>query len=87
MTPAFIKSIASWLFSQVIVALISWAIYYLLLSEVVGLSLNPLHWIGIVTIISLVFPAGRPAPVEKNGKDKNKSRVSIEDITNGRQGA
>jgi hypothetical protein len=82
MISAFIKSVSSWLFSQVVVALIVWAIYSIILKGIIGINLNPLHWIGIVTIISLVFPAGRPNSTEKTVKDKNKGKFSIEDFKN-----
>jgi hypothetical protein len=82
MISAFIKSVSSWLFSQVVVALIVWAIYSIILKGIIGINLNPLHWIGIVTIISLVFPAGRPNYTEKTVKDKNKGKFSIEDFKN-----
>jgi hypothetical protein len=82
----FIKSSISWLLSQVAVSIIVWIIYLIFLQDLI-VDIYLFQWIGIVLIVSLVFPAGRPTRRDDaTVSSKKKLSVLSDLIPNGRQG-
>jgi hypothetical protein len=78
--------ILTWLFNRALLALICYVTYWLLLSDLVGIQIQYLNWLGIVIISHGLLPVSILKPESSLRPEDKKIGSLLERYRNGKQG-